>query len=288
MLIENFNIKSYIKPLSYLILLLSLTFVINSCNSNTPTEVPPAFVQFLQAPNENAVISTNSVSFIWRGSDDNFSFRYRLLAVDNDYSSDYVDWTSYTSVTEIEFKNLDEGKYRFEIEGRSLGVVGSPLTRTFFINAVKGPSVSFNRIETKSKVGRIDSVSIWMEDVDSLTAFNLMINFNPKIINVVAVNTGKYITDNSFSQIILPDFSNSSVLAAVNKTGNLEINSAVLMTLTSFPNNYISGSGKILNIKFKGIALGTTNLEFTTIELKKLDGSKITNGTPGIGVYKIE
>ncbi|MFH0733772.1 MAG: hypothetical protein V1773_04255 [bacterium] len=288
MLIEKFNIKDYIMRLSYVILLLSVTFVINSCNSGNPTEVPPAFVQLLQAPNENEIITVSSVSFIWRGSEEKFQFRYRLLSIDNNSAYDYIDWTSYTSLTEIEFKNLDEGKYRFELEGKNLGFVGSPLTRTFFIDAVKGPSVSFNKLETKSNIGKIDSVSIWMEDVDSLTAFNFVINFNPKIINVVSVNSGKYITDNNFNQIILPDFSNSSVLTTVNKSGRLEVNSAVLMTLTSFPYNYVSGSGKILNIKFKGIAKGTTNLEFIVIELKKLDGTKINNGKPGLGVYKIE
>ncbi len=270
------------------IILLILGVAFSSCNSGNPADVPPAFIQFVSAPVENSVLSNNDVLFMWKGSDEDFVFRYRLVSIDNEYDLDYIDWTSYKSLTEIEFTDLDEGKYRFELEGKSMGFVGSPLTRVFFVDAVKGPSLSFNKISTTSKIGVTDSVNIWMEDINNLSACRLVISFNPKVINLVSVSNGKFVLDNNFNQIIVPDFSNLDVISEANRTGKIEINSAVLMTLLTYPINYLSGSGKILNLRFVGIAKGTSPLEFATIELYKADGTLITNGVPGTGIYKIE
>lgn len=268
------------------ILLIGVAF--SSCNSGNPADVPPAFIQFVSAPNENSVLSSNDILFMWKGSDEDFLFRYRLVSIDNEYDLDYIDWTNYSSLTEIEFNDLDEGKYRFELEGKSMGFVGSPLTRIFYVDAVKGPSLSFNKISTRSKVGVTDSVNIWMEDVNNLSACRFVISFNPKVINLVSVGNGKFILDNNFNQIIVPDFTNPNVISEANRTGKIEINSAVLMTLLTYPNNFISGSGKLVNLRFVGIAKGTSPLEFSTIELYRADGTLISNGVSGTGIYKIE
>ncbi len=169
-----------------------------------------------------------------------------------------------------------------------MGFVGSPLTRIFYVDAVKGPSLSFNKISTRSKVGVTDSVNIWMEDVNNLSACRFVISFNPKVINLVSVGNGKFILDNNFNQIIVPDFTNPNVISEANRTGKIEINSAVLMTLLTYPNNFISGSGKLVNLRFVGIAKGTSPLEFSTIELYRVDGTLISNGVSGTGIYKIE
>ncbi len=90
------------------ILLIGVAF--SSCNSGNPADVPPAFIQFVSAPNENSVLSSNDILFMWKGSDEDFLFRYRLVSIDNEYDLDYIDWTNYSSLTEIEFNDLDEGK----------------------------------------------------------------------------------------------------------------------------------------------------------------------------------
>ncbi|HPN39845.1 MAG TPA: triple tyrosine motif-containing protein [Melioribacteraceae bacterium] len=259
--------------------------IVVSCNNGGTTDAPPAFIQFVQAPLENAILSSNSVIFVWRGSDDNFTYRYRLVELNDESPSDYIDWSNYAKDSEIEFTNLNEGKYQFQLEAKNKNY-NTTLTRKFSIDAIKGPSLSFNKITTISSIGLADSVSVWMEDIQELAAFKVAIDFNPNVLIFDGVSGGKNVINSSFNQLIVPNFSLQSIKDDVNRTGRIIVNSAFLKSELS--NESLSGSGKILNIRFIGKNLGTTKLEFTNIELRKLDGTIIFNKTPGIGTYSIK
>ncbi len=275
------NIKNQAKRL----LMFLLVFIVISCNSGGTTDAPPAFIQFIQAPLENAVLSTNTVIFVWRGSDDNFEYRFRLVELNDDNPSDYIDWSNFAKDDEIEFTNLNEGKYQFQLEAKNKNY-NTTLTRKFSVDAIKGPSLSFNKITTISTIGMADSVSIWMEDIQDLSAFKLAVDFNPNVLIFDGVSGGKTVINSNFYQLIVPNFNLQSVKDDVNRTGRLIVNSAFLKTGLS--DESMNGSGKILSIRFIGKSIGTTKLEFTSIELRKLDGTTIFNKPPGVGTYTIE
>jgi hypothetical protein len=268
------------------LLIMFLLILINiSCNSSGTTDTPPAFVQFVQAPVENSILSSNSVVFVWRGSDDNFQYRFRLVELNDENPSDYIDWSNFSKESEIEFINLNEGTYQFQLEAKNKNF-NTTLTRKFSVDAIKGPTLSFNKIITISNIGVSDSVSIWMEDIQELAAFKVAVDFNPNILIFDGVSAGKTVINSNFYQLIVPNFSLQSVKDDVNRTGRLIVNSAFLKTDLS--DEFLSGSGRILNIKFIGKNLGTTKLEFTSIELRKLDGTIIFNKPPGSGTYTIK
>lgn len=262
-----------------------LLIVIVSCNNGGTTDTPPAFIQFVQAPTENSVISTNSVIFVWRGSDDNFEYRYRLVELNDENPSDYIDWSNYSKDSEIEFTDLNEGKYQFQLEAKNKNYY-TTLTRKFSVDAVKGPTLSFNKMITTSGIGLTDSVSIWMEDIQELAAFKLAIDFNPNLITFDGISGGKTVINSNFYQLIVPNFNSQEVKDEINRTGRIIVNSAFLKTGLS--EDYLSGSGRILNIRFTGKSIGTTKLDFTSIELRKLDGTTIFYKTPGSGTYIIK
>lgn len=282
--------KTRLKLILYskIIYLLSivLIFLTISCNGGGTTEAPPAFVQFIQAPDENAVLTQNRVIFVWRSSDNNFQFRYRLLELNDENLSNYIDWSNYSTDTEIEFTELNEGKYQFQLEAKSKNYTAT-LTRRFYVDAIRGPVLTFNKLSTTSSVGVLDSVSVWMEDIQDLAAFKVSIDFNPNIITFEGVSVGQAAINSNLYQLIVPNLNNIEMRNEVNRTGRIIINSAFLKSdaATSYS---VSGSGRILSIKFLGKNIGTTKLEYTNIELKKLDGSNIYYKTPISGTYTIK
>ena len=292
----RFIMKRYLKLekkmkyflIHFSILLISVFAV--RCNTGGVVDNPPPFLEIIDGPLESEVLSKDKVVFAWRGNGSGYTFKYRMLSLDSDnFPSVYQDWTNYSTATDVTFSNLDEGKFRFEVQAKSGSVEPSPLKREFFIDAIKGPSLMFFKTKTDVMVGQLDSVGIWMEDVDGLAGFSIVIAFDKTKLNLVSSSSGSYVIQKRFQQLTVPDLTDTAyVLKGVNQTGRIEITSAFLTDLGSFPNRSISGSGKILNLVFKGIAKGTTNLEITSIDLRDEKGVAIAYNAPKSGIVEVQ
>lgn len=280
------KMKYFVKHFS--ILLISLLAI--SCNTGGVVDNPPPFLEIIDGPQDSEILSKDKVVFAWRGNGSGYSFKYRMLSLDSDnFPTVYQDWTSYSTATEVTFSNLDEGKFRFEVQAKSGNIEPNPLKREFFIDAIKGPSLMFFKTKTNVSVGNLDSVGIWMEDVNGLAGFSVVIAFDKSKLNLVSASSGSYVIQKRFQQLTVPDFSDTAyVLKSVNQTGRIEITSAFLTDLGSFPNKSISGSGKILNLVFKGMAKGTTNLEITSIDLRDEKGVAISYNAPKSGIVDVQ
>ncbi len=274
--------------LTHFSLLLISLFAL-SCNTGGVVDNPPPFLEIIDGPKDSETLSKDKVVFAWRGNGSGYSFKYRMLSLDSDnFPTVYQDWTNYSTATDVTFENLDEGKFRFEVQAKSGNVEPAPLKREFFIDAIKGPSLMFFKTKTDISVGQKDSVGIWMEDVNGLAGFSVIIAFDKSKLNLVSASTGSYVIQKRFQQLTVPDFTDTTyVLRSVNQTGRIEITSAFLTDLGSFPNKSISGSGKILNLIFKGIAKGTTSLEITSIDLRDEKGVAISYNAPKNGIIEI-
>jgi len=292
----RFDMKKYLKMekmMNYFVRhfsLLLLSVLALRCSTGGVVDSPPPFLELIEGPQESEVVSQDKVVFVWRGNGSGYSFKFRLLSLDSDnFPTVYQDWTSYSTGTDVTFSNLDEGKFRFEIQGKSGNVEPPPLKREFTINAIKGPSLMFFKTKTDVSVGKLDSVGIWMEDVTGLAGFNIVIAFDKNKLNLVSSSSGAYVVQKRFQQLTVPDLNDTSyVLKNVNRTGKIEITSAFLTDLGSFPNKSISGSGKILNLVFKGIAKGVTNLEITSIDLRDEKGVAISYNAPKSGIVEVK
>lgn len=270
---EGLKMKKDFFKFALVIIMSAFSFA--SCDSGN-VESPPAFIEIIEGPANRQVLGEDQVKFMWKGADDSYQFKYRLLSLDKDnFPTDYIAWTGYSKTNEIVIKNLNEGNYKFEIMGISDGIEGGPITREFLVDAVRNSSLMFFKTETHVKSGQKDSVGIWMEDVDSLTAFKVVLAFDTSRIQLTAVHQGQLVKDMGLAQIILPNLGDPAILAKVNSTGKIEVSSAVLITPSSSLKPFLSGSGQILNLIFKGKKPGRTTLEFTTITLRKKDGREI-------------
>ncbi len=260
----------------------------NGCNSTPVVDNPPPFLEIVEGPENGAVLTRNYVTFGWQGSDNSIEFRYRLLALDEDnFPTIYYDWSEYSKETEVTYENLDESRYRFEVMARSAGQEEGPETRQFEIDAFQGPSMSFFKSETDMSVGGTDSISAWLEDVDSVSAVHLVVAFDPDYLQLLEVTKGSFVERENFGLIIVPNFADENVLAQVNATGKIEINTAVLATLYTLPRRSLTGSGNLLTFRFKAIAPGTTKLTYTLIEFRTEGGREFSGNPPKEGIVRI-
>jgi|GEM_PF-437241 len=289
--------KRYINPelqITYISVFLTILFLstfIISCNTGGVVDNPPPFLEIIDGPSDNEVITKDKVVFTWRGNGSGYSYKYSMFALDssNNFPEVYQDWTTYSTNTTVTFANLDEGKFRFVVQAKSGSVEPAPLKREFFINAIQGPSLMFFKTKTTVSVGKMDSVGIWMEDVQGLAGFTIVIAFDKTKLNLVSSSSGSYVDQKRFTQIVVPDLNDTAnVLKKINQTGKIEITSAFLTDLGSFPSKSISGSGKILNLVFKGIAKGLTNLEITSIDLRDENGVAINYNAPKNGIIEVQ
>lgn len=279
-----FKISNY----KYWIMIIPILLIYNSCKNSGLLDSPPAFMQFVSGPIDNEVLLNDKVAFSWKGASADYTFRYRVLSIDSDnFPSTYLDWTVFSKLTEVSLNNLDEGKFRIEVEGRS-GSLTEIIKREFTIDAVQGPSLLFFKTQTTLRVGLQDSIGIWMEDVDSLAAYSVVIVFDKSKLEFMGLRPGLYVTQQKFKQIIVPDYNNPDILAFANSTGRIDINTALLTDLGSYPNKSISGSGRILNLVFRGRARGTSGIEITSLSLKSPSRASIQFKPPKDGVIEVK
>ncbi len=257
--------------ISYIILfifIVTTVLLFNACNTNNLVINPPPFVEFLKAPDNNAILSVEDISFSWKGSTNDYQFRYRMLTLDKDnFPTEYLGWTDYSSISEVVFQKLNDSKFKFEVQGKSSGIEARPISRTFTINSFVGPAFTFFKNETIMMLGDTASIGIWMEDIDSLSAATIITAFDNSSLQVVSVSNGSIAEKNRLSQLIVPNFDLPSVLAEVNSTGKLNISTAVLQGIGSLNTTSVSGSGLLINIVFQSIKKGETTLQITSADV---------------------
>lgn len=273
------------------ILILGL-LALSSCDTPKLVDQPPPFIEIIDGPC-GEVLDKDFATFVWKGSDEKYEFQYRTLVRDPDeVLKVHNEWSEWSNQTEVVFENLDEGEFTFEVRGESEGLTGTAEC-TFEVDAVKGPAVMFYKAETDIQLGEQNTVGIWMEDVDSLKAFRIMVSFDNSMLEFQGVEKGNYVEHQNFNQIILPEGISTDTLFVpkieqINNIGTVEVNSSFLTTQNSRPRKTISGSGEILKMYFEGLNRGNTELQFTLIQLYDANNNLIQPNSTKSGIVNIK
>ncbi|RMD49203.1 MAG: hypothetical protein D6830_05370 [Ignavibacteria bacterium] len=276
-----------------LLIIFSLIFIgqyfFISCESPSLIDSPPPFIEIIEGPNENQVLNVDEVYFKWRGSSNDYLFQYTLLILDEDnVDTTYVDTTAWDITNEVYFSNLDEGVYIFKVWGKS-GELLQSTSRKFEVNAITGKTLMFYKKETNIKLGDTASISIWTENIDSLTAMRVVVVFDKSRLELVSAQKSPFVERREFTQVLLPaelSSPGSAVLNTVNNTGKLELYSGFL---TKNGNQKgLSGSGSLVKLNFRGKRKGNALVEFTKIELVSANKNIITPDLPKNATVIIE
>ncbi len=262
--------KNYIKYLPLALLI----FFLAACASENIIDNPLPLVEITGGPGNYNSIASDEVEFVWKGSYGNTLFKYRLLYYNiTGAVEESVTWSDYSDDTFVLFENLDDGKYEFQIKPLSENIEGDEISRVFIVDAITGPAFSFFK---KSNVVEKDStfrLGVNMEDIDSLSFFVTVLNFDPSLLNVTSLDEGGYSYRN-YGQSLEPELDDAALKDSINTYGEIRIFSRLFDEIDS-TNASLSGSGEILSFEFLAVAEGNTEIELTKVDARKADSSKI-------------
>ena len=108
-------------------------------------------------------------------------------------------------------------------------------------------------------------IDVTISDVDSLHASQIIINFDPNIIEVVSRSEGPFLSSGGQGTAAFPSHNNTE--------GWVQCDEAILGAYT------VSGSGVLVEITFKAINVGESILNFNTVDLRDGDDQSITANT---------
>ncbi|HIB53022.1 MAG TPA: hypothetical protein EYO48_07845, partial [Candidatus Marinimicrobia bacterium] len=117
-------------------------------------------------------IDSSSVTFIWEANEDANEFSYSL---------DNIVWSEWFEETTLTLHYLDEGEHIIWIITRFSDIYESdnPLEVTFEVDAIQGPSLRLFPLLRKANIGVMDTVYVFVEEVENVMATELEISYDP-------------------------------------------------------------------------------------------------------------
>ena len=117
-------------------------------------------------------IDSSSVTFIWMANDDANEFSYSL---------DNIVWSEWFEDTNLSLHYLDEGEHIIWINARFSDIYESdnPLEVRFEVDAIQGPSLRLFPLLRKANIGVMDTVYVFVEEVENVMVTELEITYDP-------------------------------------------------------------------------------------------------------------
>jgi len=233
----------------------------NPLDPGNPSFIPP-LTTIISGPSEGERLDTADVTFIWRGNREDSEFSYRLG------ESGWSDWSGGTTVI---YTYLDELQYLFEVKSRYPSGVEEeqPQSVNFTVDAVEGASfVIFNR-RNVVEAGESFTVNILAEEVEDLFAAQIIIDYDPPLLEVISVVALDAETDflrqNNAEVIMFSEFDN--------QTGQINID----LGIWNGDPPGISGTGAMIELHFIALKSGSTLLRFNRdSQMRSPDNIQIT------------
>ena len=271
-------------PIRLILLMVASAFIIAglSCRSapdapeydnpiipDDPNYVPPQ-TTIITGPTQDAVLDTHAVTFTWRGNQDNMTFAYKL----NEGS-----WSAWSSDTTATFQYLDEGGYRFEVQGQyASGVIeDTAAARSFTIDDIHGPALWLYPRYQQVGVGSEFSLEVMLEEVENVFAVKAVLGFDPAVLQVSNIeiyeDSRSLLKTNGGTVIPFSSYDNATGLATIE-----------VATATGNPAG-VSGTGSLGIITFSSGSAGDYSITITpSSQLRNPENGSITI-TEKVGAY---
>jgi len=246
----------------------------------------------------------SSILIEWEGNPTARIFDYRLEYVSTSAPDSWIEEDSWivppdnwaeqhigeesdeTRATFIEFHNLDEGVYRFYINGRyDLDNIGNERTLLFKVNAISGPALRIYPLNQTANVGDEIDVYLYFEDVleeFSVTGLHVDIQINSDELEFIRdqFESGELI--DSFPGTIYPNPSYSNDNTSV---------SIIIGVVDDINQNGLGvyGTGSIAKIRLKVLTCcGPQNINIDQQVLLNINGDAYSFNDPVSGSVTVE
>lgn len=200
------------------------------------TDAVPPDTQIVSGPAEASFITSNTVTFTWSGNDNTAG------PLTYSYNMDGSGWSSFDTLTTHTFISLSEGPHTFSVKAKDQAgnEDPSPTTRNFTIDTTPpSPASDFRASATPTGI-RLD----WSHSPSSdIHSYRLYWDNKTGTINYGAAYATIYYPSNYFTTSIYSEGTYKFGLRAVDKGGNEEDNTTVVVSIT------ISGFNITINLE---------------------------------------
>lgn len=222
-------------------------------------------VNITSGPQDNATVTSHTVTFEYDGSTGVVDFSYHL---------DEDTWSAWSGEKTATFSFLDEGVHTFWVRGRSvMGIRDTMnLSRTFTIDAISGPALWLSPRHQVVSAGSNFAVTLTAEEMNNMLGLYAPVKYDPNAVTLVDYNVlnadGTYLTKNGGSVIGMVEQSSS--------LGLIELNLAVV---EGDPPG-LEGSGKLVTLQFRANTSQTISIRLGA-EARVTDGDLVTTYLSG-------
>jgi len=279
----------FVKPLIIVFAIL-FSFFNTSCVNEGLVDSPPAFVEITKGPGVNEILDKDRTAFQWKGSGFEYIFRYRLYRLNEENVPQvYQDWSEASeSLTEAILTNLDDGRYRFEVEALIVGIQPIYVRRDFSVNALVGPTFSFNKTVTRATVGSSFSVFLNAEDVANMGGYGVVFTFDTTRVQFTGLQATEIARTQQFSQLIIGNHSADSMAIYANRTGSVSLTGAFLLESGAGVDSGFTGKGDLVQLQFTARASGESYLTITSLDIRRFDFKQVEFTEPRRGIIIIQ
>lgn len=201
-----------------------------------PPYTPPE-TYITSGPAELSEVGTHTVTFAFRGNENITEFSYKI---------DSQDWSPWQIDTVATLDYMDEGEHIFQVKGRYNVEEEdkSPDSRTFIVNAVKGPALMFFPRKIIVAINRTFTIDIFAEEVSNMMGVYIEIPLNGLPLELIGYqvydDSGDFLLKNGGELLTLDDTNYDT----------LKIN----LALSTADPAGIEGTGKLveLEVRFNG------------------------------------
>lgn len=231
------------------------------CKNDNVIPTAPAIknpeVQMVSGPDSGSTVNESEVTFRWQGNEFTPEFSYKFGG---------SNWSSWTKDTSRTFQYLDERSYIFQIKGRRTDLKESlPISRTFSVDAVKGPSIMIEPRKSEVSLNEEFFISIKAEEVINVMLVKAELLFDSLKLEVKEIKSGDFLNKSNGQIVSFNSYDNS--------IGKIEINMGMAIGSPA----EVDGTGIIASVKFKAKSTGNMELKFSN-DIKKTTYRNSSNG----------
>ncbi len=241
---------------------ITLTILINACDKdmdlpdnpldpNNPGYVAPS-IEFVLGPGEGETVNSDTIIFSWRGNIANFSYRYKLQnTVWSDFSKD--------SVLTLSF--LEEGEQVISAQAKfdSNGDTSKVLSRSFIMDAVKGPALMFNKRRISVARNEIFLLYLFAEEMDSMMLAKLRVEFDKDYFMLTAIPKVEVSGD-----FLTTDLGGGDILDFVMRKDSSNTTGLISVDIARAGADLaeLSGSGEMVLLNIQALKIGQSTLKY--------------------------
>lgn len=248
----------------------------NPYDPENPGFVPPSFT-ITAGPEDGAVVNKDQVLFKWQSNQPDVLFRYRFK---EQVAPDWDGWSEWDKINSITLGPLDERGYAFELECKYPGenaATGKSETRTFTVDAVKGPALLFYPKYQKARTQETIYVYLMAEEVEDLTIADFTVQFPSQYFALQSITKGQ-ILDNTENIVLL-----TKPADIQNVQSELTVSIGLINQQSGF-----SGTKDLCVLKFKTLKKGSAQITLDAIHFRDYQNKEIPLNASGNAQIVIE